>query len=71
MLPLSGSPHSELTPTTHELDYGDVALSIGPPTQRDQEKEKKDLRDEALLAQLEEEKRRRKKSQTIPISSNG
>ena len=65
--PTTRSLYPEPTPTTHELDYGDVALSIGPPTQRDLENEKNDLRDKALLAQLEEEeKRQRKKPQTIP-----
>ena len=64
--PTTGSLYLESTPTTPELDYGDVALTSSLPTQRDQEKEKKNLRDEALLAQLEEEKGQRKKPQTLP-----
>lgn len=39
------------------LEYGDVALTICPPTQHDWEKEKKDLRDKALLAHFEEEEK--------------
>ena len=63
--PEVGSLHPESTPTTPELDYGVVALTVRPPTQSDQE-DKMDLRDEALLAQLEEVKGQRKKPQTIP-----
>ena len=64
--PETGSLHPESTPTTPELDYGVVALTVRPPTQSDHEEDKMDLRDEALLAQLEEEKGQRKKPQTIP-----
>ena len=33
--PTTGSLYPESTPTTPELDYGDVMLTICPPTQRD------------------------------------
>ena len=65
--PATGSLDPEPTTATPGTDEGGVPITAPPPTQRDQKKGKKSLKDKAVAAQLaEEERTEKKKPEVIP-----